>query len=404
MKEKIAYLCSEYPALSHTFIFREIQSIRQSGLEVVTASIRPASHVSLMTHKEQQEADQTFVITKQPLTAMLKAHLTSMRRSPRGYFSMALQALRLVWTGPKSPLKALGYFAEAGILIPWLHDNNVTHIHEHFGNPTAIVALLIKKYGAATYSVSIHGPDIFYTVDSAMLREKVIHASFVRCISHYCTSQIMRITPFSFWENLHIVRCGIDPDIYTPREPRTTGRVEILCVGRLVPAKGQHLLLGAAQKLQKEGLDFHITFIGDGPDRESLEALSLQNALTDRVLFTGPLGQDEVRKYYDTADIFVLPSCAEGVPVVLMEAMSKEIPVISTRITGIPELIDHDHDGLLATPGDAQDLARQMRQLMEDPAKRIHLGKKGREKVQLLYNQHLNNSRLADIFLQQGEK
>ena len=395
---KVAYLCSEYPALSHTFIYREIESLRGAGIEVVTASIHPAGRVELMTPGEQEDARNTFIVTRQPIKDMFKAHVASLRHSPKGYARMAWQALKLCWTGPKNPIKAVGYFAEAGILIPWLQDNGVSHIHEHFGNPTAIVAMLIDAYGAATYSVSVHGPDIFYTVDSSMLREKMENAAFIRSISHYCSSQIMRITPFAFWKNVHIVRCGIDPEVYAPRPLPENDRVEILCVGRLVPAKAQHMLILAAGTLREQGVDFHVTMIGDGPDRESLESLCFRENLGSYVTFTGPLGQDRVREHYDRADIFVLPSFAEGVPVVLMEAMSKEIPVVSTRITGIPELIDHGHDGLLATPGDADDLAEQLLTLIRDPDLRRLFGTRGRIKVKKRYNQHDNNAKLAQIF------
>jgi glycosyltransferase involved in cell wall biosynthesis len=176
----------------------------------------------------------------------------------------------------------------------------------------------------------------------------------------------------------------------------------MLCVGRLVPAKGQHILLEACILLKKEGVRFQLTFVGDGPDRDSLEQFSALAGLNDMVTFTGALGQDKVRDYYDKADLFVLASFAEGVPVVLMEAMAKEIPVISTRITGIPELIEHDCDGLLATPGDAVDLARQIRKLLDDSGLRRELGVAGRKKVVGLYNQHGNNSAMVDLFHLEG--
>ena len=396
----IAYLCSEYPAVSHTFIFREIESLRQAGMTVHTATIRKPANLSVMTPAEQDEAKRTLVVLSQPLSGMLRAHVHCLIKSPAGYIRMAFEALRPAFSGPKKPIKAAAYFMEAGILLKWLHELEIEHVHEHFGSTTAIVAMLMKAYGGITYSMSIHGPDIFYGIDSAMLEEKVCKASFVRCISHYCQSQVMRISPPSNWQRQHIVRCGVDPETYTPRPDPCNEKPHLLCVGRLVPAKGQHLLLEACRRLQKDGMRFHLTLVGDGPDRETLEQFRDKHGLSRMVTFTGALGQEAVRKHYDSADIFVLASFAEGVPVVLMEAMAKEIPVISTRITGIPELIDHGHDGLLATPGDTSDLALQIRTLIDHPEMRQKIGKAGRQTVERRYNQHLNNSKMVDLFEQ----
>ncbi|NTV98488.1 MAG: glycosyltransferase family 4 protein, partial [Chlorobiaceae bacterium] len=265
-----------------------------------------------------------------------------------------------------------------------------------------IVAMLMKTYGGVTYSISVHGPDIFYTVDSAMLTEKIREAAFVRCISHYCRSQIMRISDPSTWQKHHIVRCGVDPDLYAVRKEPENDVANLLCVGRLVPAKGQHILIEACALLKASGFRFMLTLVGEGPDRESLEKSVSACGLQGFVAFTGVLGQDKVREYYDRADLFVLASFAEGVPVVLMEAMAKEIPVISTRITGIPELIDHEKDGLLATPGDKEDLALQIQRLLVEPELRSELGKAGRRKVFSLYNQHVNNLGMADLFNSEG--
>ncbi|MEI7787370.1 MAG: glycosyltransferase family 4 protein [Chlorobiaceae bacterium] len=394
----IAYLCSEYPAISHTFIYREIESLRKAGMIVHTASIHKPTNLSMMTSAEQLEAEHTMMVLSQSISSIIGAHLHCILKKPAGYLRMTAGAWKLLTKGPKSPVKALAYFAEAGILLQWLHRLGITHIHEHFANPTAIVAMLMKTYGGISYSLSVHGPDIFYRVDSAMLEEKIKEAAFVRCISHYCLSQIMRISEPAKWHKLHIVRCGVNPDLYTVRTEPHNAIPNILCVGRLVPAKGQQILLEASILLKKRGIKFHLTFVGDGPDKNALEQFVVSSSLSGSVTFTGALGQDKVHSYYDNADLFVLASFAEGVPVVLMEAMAKEIPVISTRITGIPELIEHEHDGLLATPGDREDLALQIRKLLDNPDLRRELGQAGRKKVSSLYNQHINNQQMVNLF------
>jgi glycosyltransferase involved in cell wall biosynthesis len=368
-------------------------------MTVHTASIHKPAGLDILTPAEQREAEKTLMVLSQSPASILKAHLQCLMKNPGGYLKMTAAALQLLTKGPKNPVKAVAYLAEAGILLQWARRNGVTHVHEHFGNPTAIVAMLMKRYGGISFSISVHGPDIFYTVDSAMLAEKVSEASFVRCISHYCRSQIMRISDVDLWDRFHIVRCGIDPEIYTPRPEPGNKVPELLCVGRLVPAKGQHILLEACSILKNAGVPFHLTMVGDGPDRKSLESWSKTADLTGHVTFTGALGQDKVRDYYDKADIFVLASFAEGVPDVLREAMAKEIPVISTRITGIPELIKHEEDGLLAVPGDPDDLASQIRKLLESAEMRSRMGKAGRIKVDERYNQHRNNAKMVSHFL-----
>lgn len=401
---KIAYLSNPYPAISHTFIFREIQSLRKRGMEIAPVSVHPATDTQKMTAEEQREADGTMVLKNVSLFRIGAALVSVSLNSPKGMARMWLQALGFCFKGPKNPVKAAGYLVEAIILLNWLHKNGISHIHEHFANPTAMVAMLCKTYGGISYSLTVHGPDVFYTVDSSLLAEKVRNASFVRCISHYCRSQIMRITTNDQWQKTHVVRCGVDPeDFRSPaRQPNEVAR--LLCVGRLCPAKGQHILLAACRILKDSGFSFSLTLVGDGSERGSLEKFCRELQLEDRVLFTGALGQAEVREQYQAADIFVLPSFAEGVPVVLMEAMAMGLPVVSTNITGIPELIDHGRSGLLATPGDVDDLVRQLQRLLVEHPLRKRLGSAGRSRVTALYDQEQNNGDLARLFEKYGDQ
>jgi colanic acid/amylovoran biosynthesis glycosyltransferase len=400
---RIAYLSNPYPAISHTFIYREIESLRKKGIEIATVSVSQTPDKEKMTIAEQQEAERTLVLKDTSVVSILASCVSLFLHSPAGFLKMTMHALTLCFRGPKNPVKALGYLAEAIILLAWLRKKQITHIHEHFANPTAFVAMLCKRYGGISYSLSIHGPDVFSQVDSTMLADKVKEATFIRCISNYCKSQIMLITPHHLWKQHHIVRCGVDTDIFHARTPPENTVPQILCVGRLCPAKGQHILIEACGKLREQGVSFAMRFVGDGPERTSLEDLSQELGLEEFIHFTGVLGQDEVKKEYEKADFFVLPSFAEGVPVVLMEAMAMTIPVISTRITGIPELIDHGTDGLLATPGDVDDLASQLHLLLEDRAFGERLGAAGRNKVSEKYSQEKNNAELAEIFIQLGD-
>ncbi len=402
MMRKIAYLSNPYPAISHTFIFREIASLRAEGLEVFTASVDRTPGLLKMTEAEQTEAGQTLVLKDTPVMKIVLQAISLLCSSPVGFVRMARRACMFCFTGAKNPVKAVGYFAEAVILLSWLQRHGIRHIHEHFANPTALVAMLCKEYGGISYSLSIHGPDIFYQVDSSLLAEKIAGATFIRCISHYCRSQVMRITSHEKWPAAHIVRCGVNPDVYLPSDAPQRSVLRLLCVGRLCPAKGQHILLEACASLVKLGRVFEMVFVGDGPDLQSLRTLCRDLGLDPIVTFRGALGQDEVHEEYRRADIFVLPSFAEGVPVVLMEAMAMGKPVVSTRITGIPELIDDQVDGLLAVPGDVADLTLQLTLLLDDRMLGEHLGLAARQKVVAMYDQKKNNKELAGLFIQYG--
>jgi glycosyltransferase involved in cell wall biosynthesis len=398
MIKKIAYLVSEYPAISHTFIFREIESLRNLGFLIKTASIQKTTSIEKMTEKEQEESKATLYIKKTQLLKVLAIHFSLLCKGPLTYCRAFTKSLILMRYTPKGCFRAIAYFAESGVLQYWLMKEKINHIHVHFGNSAATVALLTSYFNYATYSMSIHGPDIFYKIDSNLLSEKTMEATAVRAISHYCKSQLERLIPYDCWSKIHIVRCGIDTESFNVRPEPDNSISEILCIGRLVPAKGQHKLIEVVKSLKLQHKQCHLTLVGDGIDRESLESYVEQSGLSSQVSFIGAVGQDEINFYYDKADIFVLASFAEGVPVVLMEAMSKEIVSVSTNITGIPELIEHEVDGILVTPSNTDELARELSLLLENKEKRKKLGKAGREKIMKLYNIDKNSQDMADFF------
>ena len=399
--QRVAYLCSEYPAISHTFIFREIQSLRQAGLEVYPITARPSANLAKMTLQEQEEAKQTKILQRITPLAGIHALLRIIGRSPLGFSKMTVQAISLCFSGPISPGKALAYWAEAILLIHWLQNNNIEHVHEHFANPTALLTLLAKRYGGISYSLSVHGPDVFFRVDSSLLALKLREAVFIRCISHYCRSQLWLISPHATWSKFYIIRCGVDTRHYHPvkkKEKVLGAEMAILCVGRLCPAKGQHILLKACAILREKKRAFQLTLVGDGEERQSLERLAMRLNLGEYVVFTGSLGQDAVEAHYCQADLFVLPSFAEGVPVVLMEAMAQEIPTISTCITGIPELIEHGRHGLLATVADVDNLAALMIKIFDNRRWAQGMAQEGRRQVISRYNQQQNAQELVTLF------
>jgi len=401
--KRVAYLANPYPAISHTFIFREIQSLRISGLEVFPVSIDRSKDLKKMTPEEQNEAEGVKVLKDVKFLEAMLAVFRVFIRSPIGFARMLHMTINLIWHGPKSAVKAFGYLAETILFLDWIEEKDIDHIHEHFANPTAFIAMLANRYKNWGYSISVHGPDVFYQVDESMLTEKIKRARFVRCISHYCRSQLWRLVPVDMWKKFHIVHCGVDTEVFRPLERVENAVPEILCVGRLTSAKGQHILLDAFHIVKEQGHKIRLTFVGDGEDRQSLENKVNELNLSEEVRLTGALGQERVMDHYRRADLFVLPSFAEGVPVVLMEAMAQEIPVISTRITGIPELIEHEKTGLLVTPGNAGELAEAIIRVLEDSSLGEKLGTEGRKAVLSEFNQSENYQYLHCLFEKYGD-
>lgn len=416
----ILYLASEYPAFSHTFILHEVLALRANGIQVSTASVRHPTGIDTMTPADRAEHDNTLYLRNNLLLRGLWALAAHLLRNPHAVLAMLRAAItHCALAGPKSPFKAVGYLLEAALLLRHMQHHRIHHVHVHFANAAANIALIAAATGLVSYSLSAHGPDIFYDVEANLLTVKARQAAFVRCISHYCASQFMRIMPWEQWDRLPIVRCGVStsrfaPSAGNPAPPpapqgtlATRETIRLLCLGRICPAKAQPLLLRALRLLRDEGHAILLTVAGGGEDLPALKQLAHSLNIADSVTFTGTVDHDTAHKLYDTADIFVLPSVAEGVPVVLMEAMSKEIPCVATCITGIPELITNGLNGLLATPGDVTSLAACIRSLLTDADLRQRLGRAARQKVLASYDITDNGKTMAQLFhkflTEQGE-
>ena len=398
-KLKIAYLISQYPAISHTFILREVLSLRAMGLDIHVASINAVDRSSeKLTDAERQEMHTTFYVKPAGILGAIKAHTYTLFRHPMGYVRGLLFALKLGQTDFKKLLYRFFYFVEAVMVGRWMEQQGLSHLHVHFGMASATVGMLTTKVFPVTLSMTIHGPDEFYDVYTNHLPEKILAADFICCISDFARSQLMALSPPKEWQKLDVCPLGVDPATFMPPTLKEeTAYFEILCVGRLVPVKGQSILLEAVAQLIAQGQPIRLNFVGDGPDRQTLEGIVAEKQLTESVHFAGAVNQDKILTFYQQADVFILASFAEGVPVVLMEAMAMEIPCISTHITGIPELIKKNA-GILVPPGNAKELAKAIEQLINDPDLRKNLGKAGREWVIQHYNLNKNTQTLLKLF------
>jgi glycosyltransferase involved in cell wall biosynthesis len=394
---RIAYLVSQYPAASHTFILREILELRRLGFELHVASIRsPDRPFAELSADEQQEQRTTFYVKPKGAFGIVATNISVFFERPFSYVSAILYSLRLAGLNARAALFNLAYLAEAAVVTDWMRRRHLSHLHMHF---TSTVGLLAIRLAPLRLSATIHGSDEFIDPRGFYLAEKIRAFHLLCTISEYGRSQLMRFSDESQWHKFRVARLGVDPTLYSPRPFRENPcTFEILFVGRLVLAKGLFILVAALDRLVRQGRSVRLHFAGDGPDRAALERNVTERGLNQHVIFEGWQNPTGVRALYREADVFALPSFAEGIPVVLMEAMAMEIPCVTTRITGIPELIRDQMDGLLVAPSSDEELAAAIARLMDDSKLRLQLGKSARERVIENYDLRRNIAQLGSIF------
>ncbi|MDJ0842096.1 MAG: glycosyltransferase [Acidobacteriota bacterium] len=399
----LAYLCSKYPAVSHTFISREIRGLKTHDIPVQPFSMRPGEVLPGADDWEKEQLASTWCIHGQGLWSVLTYQVIQFLRFPLGYLRGLLFALALQKGRPKESLWALFHFLEGAMLARQMGKRGLSHVHVHFAGPESAVALYASRAFGITYSFTLHGPDVFYKVEIGNLAAKMRHASFIACISHFATSQVLRILGSEALAKTHIVHCGVDPGQFAPVHRTASFEDEpftIVCTGRLTSTKGQALLIKACVRLAEENRRFRCVLIGSGDEWEALKRLVAEHGLENSVVLTGALPQEGVRRELAKADLFVLPSFAEGVPVVLMEAMSMEIPCITTRVGGIAELIDDGVNGWLLHAGDLDALADNLKARMDASEELAEIGRKARVKIQEAFHIEKCTQGLAEIFRQ----
>ena len=394
---RIAYLVSQYPAVNHTYILREIRELRKLGWDIEVVSIRTdARPISQLTAEERQERSLTWYVTKQGFRGALRAHFVSLISRPRSYIRGIFGALQLGSMDVRNNVRNMLYFTEALIAGQWMQSRGLTHAHIHYAST---VGWLMARTFPVTISITIHGSAEFEDPERFHLREKIELAIFVRAISNYGRNQLMKSSNSDGWRKLETLPLGIDPEGFmpAPKSLSSHAEFEIISVGQLTLAKGHLILIDAIARLVKEGRGVRLRLIGEGPDRKVIERHIIKYGLTDAVYLEGALNQDQLKARYRDSDAFVLASLAEGVPVVLMEAMAMQIPCVATRIAGIPELIAHEVDGLLVEPSDASQLTAALAQLMDDPYLRDRIAKAGRRKILERYDLSKNTTLLAHV-------
>ena len=362
------------------------------------ASIRAdARPVVQLTEEEREERLRTWYVKPQGVTGALRAHFAALTTQNRFYFRGMRYAMGLDGLNFAKTIRNLFYFTEALLIGQWMQKCALRHVHIHFAST---VGLLLAKTFPVSISITIHGPAEFEQPEGFHLREKIEAAEFVCTISDYGRTQLMKSCDSGQFEKLETVRLGIDPEQFVakPRTPLDRSVFEVISVGRLAPEKAQRVLIDAVAHLVGEGRRVRLRIVGEGPERSALEKHIADTKTADVVRLEGALNQDQLKTLYRESDAFALASFAEGVPVVLMEAMAMEIPCVATRIAGIPELIQDGVDGLLATPGNTGEMATALAKLMGDRELRVQIGRAGRQKIIEKYNLSKNTALLAEVF------
>ncbi len=397
---RIAYILKRYPRLSETFIANEILSLSNMGFDIRIFSIKdPGDRIHSFVREITSPVHYLPAVSKENRLEFFVAHLYTFIRNPVGYVRCLAYARK--HSSPESRKK----FLLAGYVGRSVISGRIQHLHSHFATGSTRLAKYIHIMTGVPYSFTAHAKDIFSDrVSPKQLKRRIKKAQFIVTISEYNRNYLKNIVPTA---RIHVIRNGLRIEEFSPNGRFSGGesRPVILGVGRLVEKKGFVYLVEACGVLKREGKDFRCIIVGDGPLKEEIEGRITELGLSEHVRLEGSRIQDElIRDYYTKAHILVLPCTVaanndmDGIPVVLEEAMAMRIPVVTTAVAGIPELVRHRETGLLVPPGDVGELARSIRNLMEDEPLRQNLKSSGRNLIESEYDIEKTSSQLAGLF------
>ena len=378
--KRIAYLLNRFPRVTDTFITRELKSLQQMGTEVKIISVWNPQPTDIKSEFLDDRPGQVEYLLPQPVFSILRKLLAATILSPKRFAAVLRLAFVTSRPGLRGIVYQLFYLAEAMLAADRLRKLEISHVHNHFGDHTGLVTMFACKLAGAEYSISFHGPHVFFNARNEALKQKVRDAQFIRCISYFCRSQVIAFSQCPDPTALKVVHCGLDLSHYQFRPPRERLR-KAFCAARLAPEKGIEYLIEALALLIDRAYDIDLRIAGDGPSRAKLDDLARRLGISDHVTFLGNVGEQEVTSELSEADIFILPSVAEGVSVSLMEAFAIGVPVVATNIAGTSELVDHRRTGLLVRPSDPQALADAVVWMMENYSFRLSAAELGRKKV-----------------------
>ena len=398
MTNKIAYFTNLYPAVSHAFIRREILAVEREGFEVTRIALRGWDS-EIFDPQDATERERTRYVLQQGPRRLALVALRLAVSSPAKF----LAGLRLAWRQGRRSVRAMpyhfAYLAEACQLVTWLHESGVGHVHAHFGTNSAEVVMLARELGGPPYSFTVHGPLEFNNLDYLGLADKIGKSAFTVAITDFTRSQLSRAAAYRDWSRIEVVRCGLDPEFFAQPPDPVPDVSRLTCIGRLVEQKGQLVLVQAAAVLKARGKRFTLSILGGGPMEREIRELVRRLGLQECVEMPGAVSTDRLLGELKDSRGLVLPSFAEGLPMVIMEAMAMGRPVISTYVAGIPELVVPGENGWLVPASAVEALADAMEALLDaSPERLTEMGAAGFARAKRLHNADQLGQTLASLF------
>ena len=395
---RIAYFINQYPKVSHSFIRREILALERQGLEVQRIALR-GWDAELQDAEDTSERAKTRYVLQGGVKGLLTPTWQVLRAQPRRFFKALRVAMRIGLRADRAWPYHLVYLAEACQVLQWLQAGEAKHVHAHFGTNSTEVVMLANLLGGPAYSFTVHGPEEFDKPQFLHMGEKVRRAAFVAAVSSYGRSQLFRWVAHEHWAKVKVVHCGLERGFHEVAPVNVPVVPRLVCVGRLCEQKGQLLLLEAAHQLAAQLTAFELVLAGDGEMREQIEALIIRHGLQQQVRITGWISSAQVREEMLAARALVLPSFAEGLPVVIMEAMALRRPVLTTYVAGIPELVRPGENGWLFPAGAVEELAQAMAECLAQPAEVLQrMGEAAYQRVLQRHDIDTEAAKLAGYF------
>jgi glycosyltransferase involved in cell wall biosynthesis len=395
---KVAYLTSRYPKISHTFIRREIAEIEARGIEVDRISVRRADE-PLVDPADVAEGERTFVLLSVGGVGLVTALFAVLVARPAAW----VRALRATWRmgrrSQRGMLTHFAYLAEACVLVRRFARSGVEHLHAHFGDNPAAVALLVSELGGPSFSFTSHGTGSFADPLSVALPFKLERCAFAVAVCEFGRSQHMRWSAPEHWPRMHVVRCGLDR-AFLAAEPTPVPEVpRFVAVARFGPEKGLPVLLDALGALKSEGRAFELVLVGDGPLRGALGSQARALGIEGSVRFAGWKSNADVQSEVRASRALVLPSFSEGLPIVILEALALGRPVVATAVGGVPEIALPGRTGWLVPPGSVDALAGALREVLDADSRHLsELGQNGAALVREKHDAAVEAGRLAALF------
>jgi len=396
---RVAYLVNHYPKVSHSFIRREILALERLGLSIQRIAVR-GWDAELPDPADEAEKARTQYVLRHGVAGLARPLLRLLLARPSRFVAALSLACRMGWRGDRALPYHLIYLAQACQIVEWMQASGASHLHAHFGTNPAEVAMLVSALGGPSYSFTVHGPEEFDRPEALRLGEKLRRADFAVAISSFGRSQLYRCVEHAHWHKVKVVHCGLEAafhrgadEVALPSVPR------LVCVGRICEQKGQLLLVAAVKAVVDAGMPVQLVLAGDGEMRAEVEALIDSAGLRQQVRITGWIGSAQVRDEILAARALILPSFAEGLPVVLMEAMALGRPVISTYVAGIPELIRDGEEGWLVPAGDVEALAAAIKQCLSAPDGTLaRMAESARRRAWARHDVDVEAGKLAGLF------